>query len=513
MSYQYSNGCNRMLGWTAVSTNDFEDLRSVDVTGFSSETIGTNPTLGQLYVSNSVGGSALAPSVFGADFTLASCLLPFGTSSLVAAIGDVAGNVGYATSTVVLQIVTNGSYSYSQAGCITNIAYSGPGVGETISLSWNGLYQLTGLSTNGTPAEQNAYDPLGRRAWCSVRSPSGSMETNYFVYDGPHVVADLDGTGGLVRTYTYGPGIDNLLAMTVHTGATARTYFYLTDHLGSVHALADETGVIVESYCYDAWGRVLGVYDTFNVPLSTSHSSLGNRFLWQGREYSWSTGLYYFRARWYDPITGRWLSNDPIGISGGLNQYVFCANNPVNSRDPFGLCAEGGDGWYGWWDRLEAWSRNNVNESFNATSGLWWPLQGTLLTAMELGHGLAAFPSAIGHLGEGSGTFAGDPSWETSPGLFMDISTVASVGAITAIGLPSARTPFGRTPAGRAYTQHYGTETGPVRNIPGSVIDNTINVGQSSRVAGGKTVYYEPANDVTVVVGRRGIMSARRGAP
>ena len=44
--------------------------------------------------------------------------------------------------------------------------------------------------------------------------------------------------------------------------------------------------------------------------------------------------------RWYDPITGRWLSNDLIGISGGLNQYVFCANNPVNRRDPLGLQAE-----------------------------------------------------------------------------------------------------------------------------------------------------------------------------
>lgn len=41
--------------------------------------------------------------------------------------------------------------------------------------------------------------------------------------------------------------------------------------------------------------------------------------------------------RWYDPVTGRWLSKDPIGISGGLNQYVFCGNNPVNSRDPLGL--------------------------------------------------------------------------------------------------------------------------------------------------------------------------------
>jgi len=49
-----------------------------------------------------------------------------------------------------------------------------------------------------------------------------------------------------------------------------------------------------------------------------------------------SDSLYGFK-RWYEPTTGRWLSNDPIGISGGLNQYVFCGNNPVNCRDPFGL--------------------------------------------------------------------------------------------------------------------------------------------------------------------------------
>jgi len=50
-----------------------------------------------------------------------------------------------------------------------------------------------------------------------------------------------------------------------------------------------------------------------------------------------AAGFYNFRARWYDPVTGRWLSPDPIGISGGLNLYEAFANNPVNSRDPFGL--------------------------------------------------------------------------------------------------------------------------------------------------------------------------------
>ncbi len=68
-----------------------------------------------------------------------------------------------------------------------------------------------------------------------------------------------------------------------------------------------------------------------------TESVYGNRFLFQGREYDYDTALYYFRARWYEPETGRWLSPDPIGISGGLNLYTFCGNDPVNFLDPSGL--------------------------------------------------------------------------------------------------------------------------------------------------------------------------------
>jgi RHS repeat-associated protein len=203
-------------------------------------------------------------------------------------------------------------------------------VGRTNDLTWNARYQLTEVRTNGAAAERLGYDALGRRCW----TWDGSA-TNWHVYDGPHVVADVDATGGVVRSYVWGPGIDNLLSLTVHTGVTPRVYLAVRDHLGTVHALVDESGAVVESYRFDAWGRVLGVYDGQGTPLQ--QSAIGNRFLWQGREYSWATGLYYFRARWYDPVTGRWLSNDPIGISGGLNQYVFCGNNPVNFVDPWGL--------------------------------------------------------------------------------------------------------------------------------------------------------------------------------
>ncbi|MEI8242332.1 MAG: RHS repeat-associated core domain-containing protein, partial [bacterium] len=69
----------------------------------------------------------------------------------------------------------------------------------------------------------------------------------------------------------------------------------------------------VESYDFDAWGRLLSVIDGSGNALGSS--AIGNRYLFHGREFSWTTGLYYFRARWYDPVTGRWLSPDPIGIN------------------------------------------------------------------------------------------------------------------------------------------------------------------------------------------------------
>jgi RHS repeat-associated protein len=100
---------------------------------------------------------------------------------------------------------------------------------------------------------------------------------------------------------------------------------------------------VVESYRFDPWGRVLGAYDgageLLTSDLGSLTSAVGNRYLFQGREHSWATGLYYFRARWYDPVTGRWLSHDPIGVSGGLNQCSFCSAQPVSLLDPYGCRA------------------------------------------------------------------------------------------------------------------------------------------------------------------------------
>ncbi len=66
--------------------------------------------------------------------------------------------------------------------------------------------------------------------------------------------------------------------------------------------------------------------------------SVRNPFRYTGREYDAESGLYYYRARYYDPALGRFLSEDPIGLEGGINPYAYVGNDPVNNRDPSGLC-------------------------------------------------------------------------------------------------------------------------------------------------------------------------------
>jgi RHS repeat-associated protein len=104
-------------------------------------------------------------------------------------------------------------------------------------------------------------------------------------------------------------------------------YYYHFDGLGSVTALTDSTVNIVQRYDYDSFGNITYMLDpNFIQP-----------YTYTGREYDPEAGSYYYRARYYNSKIGRFISEDPIGLKGGINQFAYVGNNPVNWVDPLGL--------------------------------------------------------------------------------------------------------------------------------------------------------------------------------
>jgi RHS repeat-associated protein len=123
----------------------------------------------------------------------------------------------------------------------------------------------------------------------------------------------------------------SLAAMVDASGAK----YYHQDGLGSVTALSDDTGAIIETYRYDIFGTP-AIYDATNQLLSAS--AQGNRFLFTGREWIAEANLYDYRNRVFSPVLGRFLQTDPIRFAGGdTNMVSYVFNNPVNDTDPSGL--------------------------------------------------------------------------------------------------------------------------------------------------------------------------------
>jgi len=209
---------------------------------------------------------------------------------------------------------SNASYTYDSNGnTLTKTVGS-----DTTTYTWDFENRLTSVTLPGSGGTVSfKYDPFGRRI--GKISPT---TTSIFAYDGPSLVEEANGSGVVLARYTQGPGIDEPLAM-LRGGATN---YYNAEGIGSVTSLTTAAGTLAQTYTFDSFGKEIN-----------SSGSLSNPFMYTGREFDSETGLYYYRARYYDPTNGRFLSEDPAGFGGGGDFYNYVQNDPVDSTDPTGF--------------------------------------------------------------------------------------------------------------------------------------------------------------------------------
>jgi len=218
-------------------------------------------------------------------------------------------------------------YNYNSSNELTSTpsgSYTYDANGNTLSdpsgksYTWDYENRLTQVVLAGSGGTVNfKYDPFGRRV-----QKSGPLGTTNYLYDGMNLLEEVDNSGNVLAKYTQGEEFDEELAE-LRSGATN---YYESDGLGSISSVSNSLGALANTYAYDSFGK-----------LTASTGTLPNPFQYTGRELDAETGLYFYRARYYDPIGGRFLSEDPAAFEAGENFYPYAGNNPVIFSDPFGL--------------------------------------------------------------------------------------------------------------------------------------------------------------------------------
>jgi RHS repeat-associated protein len=171
-------------------------------------------------------------------------------------------------------------------------------------------------AVKGAVTSTYAYEPTGRRLSKTVKT-----KTTRYLNAGDQEIGEYSVSGtttALTQRIVYGAGLDEPITYVAPNGT--KTYAQ-QDAQGSVVAITDATGKLTTRYAYGPYGE---------------SSTLTGVARFTGRRIDPETGLYYYRARMYSPALGRFLQQDPIGTSGGVNLYAYVGNDPVNLVDPMG---------------------------------------------------------------------------------------------------------------------------------------------------------------------------------
>jgi RHS repeat-associated protein len=179
---------------------------------------------------------------------------------------------------------------------------------------WDDRDRLSQIKQGTTVIASFSYDALGRR----TARTEGGTSTSY-LYDGLNAVQEIQGSA--VNPILTGLGVDQRYARNDNGG---RTYL-LTDMLGSTRVLTNAAGAALQRYDYDPYGNT-----------TQSSTAYTNPYQYTGRERD-QTGLYYYRARYYQPAWVRFIAEDPLQLNAGPNSYAYVEGNPVTLVDPLGL--------------------------------------------------------------------------------------------------------------------------------------------------------------------------------
>ncbi len=211
----------------------------------------------------------------------------------------------------------------------------------TLTYEYNYRNEICRVKNGGTTVATYKYDALGRRVEKAV---TGGV-TERYIYAGVETIATYDGSNTWKQDFVFGQGIDNVLMLEQadvldfdsdqNTSETTRS-FYHKNALGSVMAVTDMNEATAVSYRYDPYGKI-----TITRGGQTQSSDpLGQHWTYTGRFRDEETGLYYYRARYSNPVLGRFLQRDPRGYVAGPCLFEYAGSSPAVARDPSGEIVE-----------------------------------------------------------------------------------------------------------------------------------------------------------------------------
>jgi RHS repeat-associated protein len=259
-------------------------------------------------------------------------------------------NVGYATG-INNQLNSDGIYNYQYDAEGNRIQRTKISDNSVDNYTWDYRNRLTTVVSKNaagivTQTVVYEYDIDDQRIGKTV---NGVVEKYYL--DGEQIAFVTDAAGNQLFHYLYGLNVDAVMAQDSPTGMV----WSLADRLGTVDTLTDASGTVIDKRTFDSFGRLL----------SETNPSVKFRYGYTGREQDRETGLDYYRARYYDPANGRFISVDPAGFGAGdTNLYRYVGNRSTMYTDPtgeFGLPS--------WSDVQQGW--NNFSQSAQKIGNFW----------------------------------------------------------------------------------------------------------------------------------------------